>query len=92
MRRQRPQSNVIVETMEELVTYIVKAIVAQPDEVTITTTRADDAVTFAITAADEDVGKIIGKDGRTIKAIRTLLRIPQESQGSWVNLEVSPKA
>lgn len=76
--------------MEKLLSHIITAIVADKKAVTIAADRVDDTITFTVSAAQDDIGKIIGKDGRTIKAIRSLLRLSEEGQGVWINLEVNP--
>lgn len=59
--------------MEELVTYIAKSLVDTPDEVKTTTTVEDDTVLIELSVAQEDLGKVIGKQGRTARAMRSLL-------------------
>jgi len=75
--------------MEDVLQLIISAIVSHPDEVSITRDTVDSAITFTVTTVPDDIGKIIGKDGRTIKAIRTLLKIIAEQQHQWVNIEVT---
>lgn len=59
--------------MKELVTFIAQSLVDQPDAVSVNEVDQDDAVIFELRVAKEDLGKVIGKQGRTAKAIRTLL-------------------
>lgn len=59
--------------MEELVTYIAKSLVDTPDEVKTTTAVEDDTVLIELSVAQEDLGKVIGKQGRTARAMRSLL-------------------
>ena len=59
--------------MKELLTDIIKAIVDKPDEVDISLTESENTVIYELRLGDGDVGKVIGKKGRNVTAIRTLL-------------------
>ena len=59
--------------MKELLTEIIKAIVDKPDEVDISLTESENTVIYELRLGDDDVGKVIGKKGRNVTAIRTLL-------------------
>ncbi|MBW2684071.1 MAG: KH domain-containing protein [Deltaproteobacteria bacterium] len=59
--------------MQELIVCIAKSLVDQPDEVNVTLTEEDDTVTIELSVAPEDLGKVIGKQGRTARAMRSLL-------------------
>jgi len=59
--------------MKELIHYIVNELVDQPDVVEVKETEQDDTVTIELTVAKEDLGKVIGKQGRTARAMRSLL-------------------
>jgi len=59
--------------MQELIVCIAKSLVDQPDEVKVTLTDEDDTVTVELGVATEDLGKVIGKQGRTARAMRSLL-------------------
>jgi len=61
--------------MKELVEHIVKSIVRDPDKVSITTEDSDDGLLLKLEVAPEDKGRVIGKQGRTIEAMRTILRV-----------------
>ena len=60
--------------MEELLLFIVKALVDHPDEVQITAEDKEGTTVFEIHVAEGDMGKIIGKQGRIAKAIRTVMK------------------
>ncbi|WP_213318073.1 KH domain-containing protein [Chlamydiifrater volucris] len=60
--------------MEEFVAYIVKNLVASPEAVEIRSTSDNDSVKLEIRVAQEDVGKVIGRRGSTIHALRTIVR------------------
>jgi len=59
--------------MKELIHYIASALVDYPDQVQITETEEDETIIIELTVAKEDLGKVIGKQGRTARAMRSLL-------------------
>ena len=59
--------------MKELITYIAKALVDKPEEVKVTEVEGDQTSVLELKVAKEDLGKVIGKQGRTARAMRTLL-------------------
>ena len=60
--------------MKELVEVIAKALVDQPDEVSVTEKKEGRTTVLELHVADGDMGKVIGKQGRIAKAIRTIVR------------------
>ena len=63
--------------MKELVEVIARALVDSPDEVVVTEEERDDAVIVTLKVAAGDMGKVIGKQGRIAKAIRTVVKAAQ---------------
>ena len=61
------------ESMKDLVQYLAKALVSNPDAVEIKESANDEAQVLELKVAKEDLGRIIGRQGRTAKSIRTLL-------------------
>ena len=59
--------------MKELLTEMIKALVDKPDEVDITLTESENTKIYELRLGDGDVGKVIGKKGKNVMAIRTLL-------------------
>lgn len=59
--------------MKDLLEYIVKNLVSQPDQVNITEEKSDNDITLNLTVSPEDMGIVIGKSGQTIRSIRKLL-------------------
>lgn len=59
--------------MKELIEYIAKALVDQPDQVRVAEVEGERTSVIELAVAKEDLGKVIGKQGRTAKAIRTIL-------------------
>ena len=60
--------------MKELVEVIASALVDNPSEVVVTETETEDGIVLSLTVAPDDMGKVIGKQGRIAKAIRTVVR------------------
>ena len=61
--------------MEDLLEYLTRALVDQPDEVSVEGFEEDDGtVVLEVRVADEDAGKVIGRGGRTVAALRTVMR------------------
>lgn len=59
--------------MEQLLSYLVVNLVSQPDKVVITKKEISEGVLFSVIVAKEDLGKVIGRNGKTISSIRNLL-------------------
>ncbi|HHD12129.1 MAG TPA: KH domain-containing protein [Deltaproteobacteria bacterium] len=59
--------------MKELIEYIAKALVDHPDQVRVSEIEGEKTSVIELAVAKEDLGKVIGKQGRTAKAIRTIL-------------------
>ena len=59
--------------LEELLGFIARNLVDEPDEVRVQAVEGDRATVYELSVAEDDLGKVIGKDGRTARAIRTLL-------------------
>ena len=74
--------------MKELVIYMAKTLVDNPDEVHVTEVIGEHVMMFELRVADGDVGKIIGKAGRTVRAMRTLLSASAARDGKKAVLEV----
>ncbi|WP_448382876.1 KH domain-containing protein [Desulfosoma sp.] len=74
--------------MRDLVHYLVKALVDQPDKVVLEEKGSGDTVLFELSVAPEDMGKIIGKNGKTIEALRTVVQLAATSAGKKCRLEV----
>ena len=74
--------------MRELVEYIAKSIVNSPDDVVVTEEVNEDGVMLKLQVADDDKGRVIGKQGRMAEAIRTLLRVKAAKAGTRATLEI----
>ena len=74
--------------MEELVTYLAKGLVDNPDEVIVTRAERDGATVFELRVAEADVGKVIGRQGRIARALRTIVRAGSARERRRVQLEI----
>jgi len=74
--------------MKDLVEYVVKAIVAEPDEVKITEENSDEGLLIKLEVAPDDKGRVIGRQGRVAQALRTLLRVKAAREETRVRLEI----
>ncbi|MCZ6614164.1 MAG: KH domain-containing protein [Chloroflexi bacterium] len=75
--------------MKELVEYIAKALATKPEEVKVTEVVEDDGrIVLRLEVAEEDKGKIIGKQGRVAQAMRVLIRVAAVKDGTRANLEI----
>jgi uncharacterized protein len=74
--------------MKALVEYLVRSLAEQPDQVLLAEHETDDSILLELKISPDDIGKIIGKNGNTINAIRTVLQAAASSQGKRVKLEV----
>ncbi|MBM3196124.1 KH domain-containing protein [bacterium] len=59
--------------MEEFIGYIIKNLVTKPEQVTVKRTSSENTDVYEVRVAPEDMGKLIGKQGRTINSVRTLV-------------------
>lgn len=75
--------------MKELIEYIARSIVDFPDQVLVTEERVGNQIVFHLQVAESDKGKVIGRQGRIINAIRTLLRVAAVREGARAILEVT---
>ncbi len=74
--------------MKDLLEYIVRLLVDHPDDVRITEVDGEKTVIFELRCHAEDIGKVIGKNGKTVGAVRMLLSTVAARQGRRAMLEV----
>lgn len=74
--------------MKELVQVIAMALVDHPDEVVVTETETDKAIVVELRVASDDMGKVIGKQGRIAKSIRTLVKAAATKDDKKVVVEI----
>mgnify|MGYP001559054579 CR=1 FL=1 len=75
--------------MKDTLTYLVTAIVDHPEDVIIDERNVEDMIVFTIHVHQEDMGKIIGKSGRIIRAIRDLIKILAAKKNMYVDVEIA---
>jgi uncharacterized protein len=74
--------------MKDLVLYIVKALVDNPDQVEVKEIAGDKATVIEIKVAETDRGKVIGKEGRIIKSIRTIVNSASAKMDKRATVEI----
>ena len=74
--------------MKELVEYVAKSIASSPDDVRVTEEEVDGRIILRLEVADEDKGKVIGRQGRVVQSIRVLLRVAAVKRGTRAVLEI----
>ncbi len=74
--------------LEELVLILARALVDEPDKVEVSGTETDSRVDLELRVAPDDMGKVIGRGGRTIRAIRTVAKAASVKLDKRVNVEV----
>ena len=74
--------------MKELVQYLAKSLVTNPDAVEVKETEAEAGSVLELKVAKEDLGRIIGKQGRTAKSIRTILNAAASRTNRKIILEI----
>jgi len=75
-------------TMQELVEYLVKALVEHPEQVSVSAVTGERTVIYEVKVAPEDIGKVIGKEGRIANALRTVVKAAAMKQGQKVTVEI----
>jgi uncharacterized protein len=73
---------------KELVEYVAKSLVDDPDSVQVTQVEDEEGTVIELHVAEDDMGKVIGRNGSVAKALRTLLKVTAAREGSSVQLEI----
>ena len=74
--------------LEKLLLMLARSLVEEPDKVEVSGTETDSRVDLELRVAPEDMGKVIGRGGRTIRAIRTVVKAASVKLEKRVNVEV----
>lgn len=74
--------------MKELIEYMARGLVDNPDAVEVEEERQGDRVVYHLYVADDDMGKVIGKEGRIANALRTMLKVASVRNGTYAILEI----
>jgi uncharacterized protein len=77
-----------VAALENLLLVLARSLVDEPEKVEVSGTETDSRVDLELRVADEDMGRVIGRQGRTIRAIRTVVKAASVKQGKRVTVEV----
>ena len=75
--------------MAELLAYLARELVDDPDAVRVDVEERDDALVLVLHVAADDVGKVIGRQGRIVRALRTLVRASAAREGRRVLVEIA---
>lgn len=75
--------------MKDLMEFVVKNIVEDPDKVSVEESEEDGIITETVTVNETEIGKIIGKGGKVVKSLRTLAKIYSLKQGQKFYLEIT---
>ncbi len=74
--------------MQELLEFIAKSMVNHPEAVAVTVTEKETATVLELHVAEEDMGKVIGKQGRIAKAIRTVMKAAASNENKKVVVDI----
>jgi uncharacterized protein len=74
--------------MKELLEYLAKALVDNPDQVSVNQVEGERSIILELRVAQEDMGKVIGKQGRIAQALRTLVKSAAVKDGKRVSIEI----
>ncbi len=74
--------------MKDLIYYIARSLVDDPTQVKVNHQRRRDSIKFQLEVAQEDMGRVIGKNGKVANAIRTLVNVPASGIGKKVSLDI----
>ena len=78
-----------MDRLQNLLVLLVRPIVDEPDSVEVEASESDTRVDLELRVAPGDIGKVIGRGGRTIRAIRTVVKAASVKVGKRVNVEVA---
>ena len=74
--------------MKDLILFLAKSLVENPDAVQVTETEGPDSIILELNVAPEDMGKVIGRQGRIAKEIRTIVKSVAQRDGKKVSVEI----
>ena len=75
-------------SLKELIEFVAKALVDQPDQVEVSEIAGEQTIVLELRVAKEDLGKVIGKQGRTVKAMRAILNAASSKLRKRADLEI----
>ena len=74
--------------MQELLTFVAQSLVEHPEQVNVTETEGPEAIILELRVAEDDMGKVIGKQGRIAKAIRSVIKAATAKNAKPVFVEI----
>ena len=74
--------------MKNTLLYIISSIVENPEKIKIEESEEDNIINYKINIAKEDMGRVIGKEGKVIKAIRNIMKIPSSKNNKRINISL----
>jgi uncharacterized protein len=77
--------------MKDFIEYLVKSIVSKPDEASVVETDQEGNLNYLITVAEDDMGLIIGKEGKTIKSVRNLAKAKAIKDNVRIRIDIDEK-
>lgn len=75
--------------MKDILTYLIQGIVDNPDAAVVAEEDVDGVITFTVTCAKEDMGKVIGKGGKIIRSLRNLMKIPAMKAEKKIQIQLA---
>ena len=78
-----------MQQLEDLLLFLARSLVDEPDKVEVEGRETDSSVDLTLRVAPDDVGKVIGRGGRIVKAIRTMMKAASVKANKRVNVEVA---
>jgi len=81
--RDKPESD-----MKEFIEFIARHLVEDPDQVEVTVDESEKGLLFRLIVGEKDIGRVVGKEGRTARSLRTLLTAVAARRGQRANLEI----
>ncbi len=78
-----------MQQLEQLLLFLVRALVDEPERVEVTGRETDSRVDLTLRVAPNDMGRVIGRNGRTVKAIRAVVKAASVPMNKRVNVEVA---
>jgi uncharacterized protein len=75
--------------MKDTLEHIIASIVSNPDQISVTESEEEGVTMFTVSVAKEDMGKVIGKEGKVIRSIRNVMKIPAIKQNKRINISLA---
>ncbi len=75
--------------MKDTLTYIITSLVENPESVAVEENEEDGLLTFTVTVDKEDMGKIIGKEGKVIRGIRNIMKVKAMKENKRINISLA---